>query len=84
MTNNDKLLNELKKIVPKENFFKEPETSFNELKEFELRYNISTFDFINKNIDISHIPIEVQERWINTLETHLVFGGIIDCNWYKK
>jgi hypothetical protein len=78
MTNNDKLLNELKKIVPKENFFIEPETSHNELKDFESRYKISTFDFINKNKDISHIPIEVRERWINTTETYLVFGGIIE------
>ena len=84
MSSNDEILKELKKIVPKENFFKEPETSFNKLKAFELLYNISTFDFINKNKDISQIPIEAQDKWLNTIETHLVFGGNIEGITFKK
>jgi hypothetical protein len=36
---------------------------------------MSTYDFVNKKKDTSHIPSDKIEGWINTLETHLVFGG---------
>lgn len=78
ISNIDNILNELKKIIPKENFKKEPESSADELKQYEENYNLSTIDFINKNKDVSHIPTEIQDNWINTLENYLIFGGKIE------
>lgn len=75
MTEMNDMLTELKKIVPPENFFEEPKTSLNEMRHFESTYRMSTYDFVNKKKDTSHIPPDKKEGWINTLETHLVFGG---------
>jgi len=68
---------ELNKIVPKENWKEQPITSLNEINRYEELYGISTFDFFNKNKDISVIPIEVQGKWINTVDTYFNFGGKI-------
>lgn len=70
--------NELKKILPKSNFHVQPETSKRKLSEFEIKYDMSTFEFVNLKKDISGI-IEVERLdWLNTLETYCNFGGVVE------
>lgn len=72
------IVTELKKVIPKENFHIEPETSKSKLSEFEKRYNMTTFEFVNLKKDISNINEDERWVWLDTLETYCFFGGIVE------
>lgn len=72
------IVDELKKILPEENFHVEPETSKNKLIELEDKYGMTTFEFANMLKDISRICEEERYYWLDTMETLIFFGGIIE------
>lgn len=69
------ILNQLKEILPAENFKAQPETAREELLQLEKKYQMNTSDFLVRKISMEIVPEEVQEQWINTLETFIQFGG---------
>jgi len=69
---------ELKKVIPKENFHIEPEASKNKLIEFERKYDMTTFEFVNLKKDVSNINEEERWDWLDALETYCLFGGIVE------
>lgn len=86
--NIENMLNQLKNILPAENFKVQPAAAFEELLELEKEYNINTSTFIASNDLASTLPEEVCERWINTLDTFINFNGSMDnlnhLSSYKK
>lgn len=54
------IVTELKKVIPKENFHIEPETSKKKLSEFERKYTMSTYEFVNMQKDIYAICLKLQ------------------------
>ena len=78
------MLEKLREIVPAENFKIEPESSEKELIELEKTYQVNTSDFLEKKCLIDHIPMEVQESWINKVDTFFLFNGSIgNLNTFK-
>lgn len=72
------IVDELKKIIPESNFYKQPEASQHKLSEFERKYSMSTFEFVNLKKDISSITELERLDWLDTMETYCNFGGIIE------
>ncbi|MGE7840702.1 hypothetical protein ACQKNX_07915 [Lysinibacillus sp. NPDC093712] len=72
------IVTELKKVIPKENFYIEPETSKSKLSEFERKYNMTTYEFVNLKKDISKIDEDERWEWLDALETYCFFGGIVE------
>lgn len=72
------IVTELKKIIPKENFHIEPETSKKKLIELERKNEMTTYEFVNLKKDISNITEEERWIWLDTLETYCFFGGIVE------
>lgn len=72
------MLNQLKDILPAENFKIQPAAARDELLQLEREYNINTSDFIKNNICTQTIPEDVAEKWINTLDTFINFDGAIE------
>lgn len=72
-------LKELREVLPKSNFYRQPETSGKELKKLEDKYNLSTKDFLNKEYGElgKDITEEDTNKWLNESETYLLFGGEI-------
>lgn len=71
------ILEQLREMLPNENFHMQPYSAEEQLLKLEKKYKISTFDFINKKKDISHIPLSDQDDWINILEVFILFGGCV-------
>ncbi|WGT37922.1 hypothetical protein QH639_19160 [Lysinibacillus sp. 1 U-2021] len=72
------IIDELKKILPESNFYKQPETSKHKLSEYERKYEMSTFEFVNLKKDISNISEIERLDWLDSMETYCNFGGIIE------
>lgn len=72
------IITELKKVIPIENFHIEPETSKKKLSEFERKYNMTTYEFVNLKKDITNINEDERLSWLDTLETYCFFGGIVE------
>ncbi|HHY20881.1 MAG TPA: hypothetical protein GX525_03150, partial [Bacilli bacterium] len=72
------MLNQLKDILPAENFKIQPAAAQDELLQLEREYNINTSDFIKNNICTQTIPEDVAEKWINTLDSFINFDGAIE------
>lgn len=73
------IVNELKQILPKDNFRLQPDHSRQELSKLEEQYGITTEDLIKGNY-ITDIPTEVCDRWIAELDTFINFGGTRHAN----
>ncbi|WP_341960044.1 hypothetical protein NM897_09695 [Planococcus maritimus] len=71
-------LQRLEALVPSENFRKQPDTARKELLDFETEYAINTSDFLGNIGNISRIPADIQEIWLETLDTFLLFDGSIE------
>lgn len=70
------IVDELKKILPESNFHVQPETSKRKLSEFEIKYDMSTF--VNLKKDISNITEIERLDWVNSMETYCNFGGVVE------
>lgn len=68
------ILTELRKIVPAENFRKQPDFSVDVLLQLEKKYNLNTQDFLEKRYSI-HIEEEDVFDWLNEFENLVLFGG---------
>lgn len=76
--NIENMLDQLKKILPAENFKIQPAAAREELLQLEREYKINTSDFIEDKTLTTTIPEEVREKWINTLDTFINFNGSIE------
>lgn len=76
--NIEDMLDQLKKILPAENFKVQPAAAREELLQLERAYNINTSNFIEDKTLPTTIPEEVREKWINTLDTFISFNGSMD------
>ena len=76
--NIENMLEQLKDILPAENFKIQPAAALKELLHLEKEYNINTSKFIKDKTIATTIPEEVCEKWINTLETFISFNGSMD------
>lgn len=75
--NIENMLEQLKNILPEDNFKIQPATAQKELLQLEREYKINTSDFI-KGSTLVTIPDEVCEKWINTLDIFINFDGSIE------
>lgn len=69
------MMKALKKIVPKENFRKEPETALGELIALERKHQINTQDLLASGFNHPSLTEEDIYEWINTFETFELFKG---------
>jgi hypothetical protein len=65
---------ELKKVVPAENFRKEPEYVTSALLKFEAKHQLNTVDFLT-GIRIGELDEDTRWRWLNEYETFKLFNG---------
>ncbi|MEH7356802.1 hypothetical protein V7150_25165 [Neobacillus drentensis] len=72
------MLNQLKEILPAENFKIQPAAAREELLQLEREYKINTSNFIKDKTLATTIPEEVREKWINTLDTFINFNGSME------
>ena len=73
MTMNE-ILMELKKVVPAENFRKEPEYVTSALLELEAKHQLNTVDFLT-GMRIGELDEDTRWRWVNEYETFKLFNG---------
>lgn len=76
--NIENMLNQLKDILPSENFKVQPDAAHQELLLLESEYNINTSEFLKNPVCVEQIPREIRDKWINTLETFLNFDGSME------
>lgn len=76
--NIEDMLNQLRKILPAENFKVQPAAAREELLQLEREHNINTSNFIEDKTLAITIPEEVREKWINTLDTFISFNGSME------
>lgn len=76
--NIENMLNQLKEILPAENFKIQPAAAREELLQFEREYKINTSNFINDINLATTITEEDREKWINTLDTFINFNGSME------
>lgn len=67
-----KMLDELREILPEGNFKKQPDSALEEILKLEKKYSVNTQDVLN---DESLVRREIADRWIQLLETYLLFKG---------
>lgn len=65
---------ELKKIVPAENFKKEPEYAMSTLLKLEEKHQLNTVDFLT-GMRIGELDEDTRWRWLNEYETFKQFNG---------
>lgn len=76
--NVETILKQLKEFLPEENFKVQPDTARQEILNLEKMYNVNTKDFFENPEFAKLIPEEICEKWINTFDTFITFGGSID------
>ena len=72
--NIQEMIIELKKLVPAENFRKEPEYVTSALLELEEKHQLNTVDFLT-GIRIGELDEDTRWRWVNEYETFKLFNG---------
>lgn len=66
------LVNELKDLLPPENFKKQPEEVIKVVREYENKYGIDTKSFLLCKGSVSE---EDCDTWLSAYQTALLFGG---------
>lgn len=75
--NIEDILKQLKEILPAENFKVQPDTARGELIQLEKKYNINTSYFLETPLEDTNVSEEDCDKWINTFDTYINFGGVI-------
>lgn len=70
MSSVENILNELRTIIPEENFHLQPDSSLKVIFEMENKYGLSSEDFLNFGSKSFNINLEDREIWLNNLETY--------------
>ncbi|WDF50931.1 hypothetical protein PQ460_00310 [Paenibacillus sp. KACC 21273] len=76
--NIDEMLNQLREILPVENFKTQPDSAHQELIDLEKTYRLNTLDFLNGKSNSMNFSEEIREKWINTLDIYIEFNGNIN------
>lgn len=74
----NEVMKQLRDIVPSDNFQEQPKTARNDLINLEKKYSVNTSDFTEKKVDISHIPLNVRDDWLETLDTYFFYDGLVE------
>ena len=70
------MIEQLKEIVPPENFHVQPKTAKDTLLALEFAYQINTQDVLNYTDFVQQkLSEELIEKWLNTYQTFKFFGG---------
>lgn len=76
--NIEAMLKKLRDCLPNEQFKIQPDTARQELLNLEKTYNMNTKDFFENPRFAKLIPVKTCDKWINTFDTFITFGGSMD------
>ncbi|MBE1556534.1 hypothetical protein [Sporosarcina limicola] len=76
--NIENMLDQLKDVLPAENFKIQPAAAREELLQLEDEYKINTSSFIENKSLSTNMPENVHDKWINTLDTFINFNGSME------
>lgn len=71
------LMEQLRSLVPEENFKRQPETAKQKIIDLEQHYKVNTSSML-RGVKKEYIPEEIIDIWINEYQTFKNFGGEIN------